>query len=188
MAGGLGRVTEGPLLHPAVRRQVEAARREPAGFASFRNRSPASDEELMRSPLPTWWRWPRGWPRRGRLYCPRGGCSGTGAVTGAIAPRGALRLVDIIGTARLADWHAYLATCQTAFDCLMTSRPVPSPGDFVYICQDAIPTWAQPFVWDCENPEDCSPVLCSSRETVFEGEKQVDRAALRRVVAHLRWE
>lgn len=51
LTGGVGRVAEGPFLHPVVRRRVEAARRVLAGFASVRNMSLASDEELIRSPL-----------------------------------------------------------------------------------------------------------------------------------------
>lgn len=101
--------------------------------------------------------------------------------------RGVIRLEDIIGVARLADWHAYLEKCQVAFDCLMTSRSVPPPGDFA-ICQDDISSWARPFVWDCENPADCSPVLRSSRETVFEGEKQVDGSGGPRVAERLCWD
>ena len=186
-----GRVSDGPSLHPAVRRRVEAARETPAGFASLRNRFPAGDDELMRSPLPDVVAMARHLAPQEPYTVPKDRFQWDGIgdwrdlVDGA--PQHAVSLADIVGDTRIAAWLDYLQGCQEAFDNLATSKPVISPGEFT-IRQTDLPHWAQPFVWDCENPRDCSPVLRSSRDTVFAGEKQVDRAALRRVAIRLRWD
>ncbi|KAL3906662.1 MAG: hypothetical protein SGPRY_010468 [Prymnesium sp.] len=47
-----GWVASGPGLDPLVSERVEVERRQPPGFASFRNRRQASDEELDTTALP----------------------------------------------------------------------------------------------------------------------------------------
>ncbi len=53
--------------------------------------------------------------------------------------------------------------------------------------QECVVWWARDVVWDCASPLDCRPVVRSDRHTVFPGERQVDRAALRQVAADLAW-
>eukprot|EP00965_Chrysotila_dentata_P165338 5459605-Pleurochrysis_carterae.AAC.1 len=48
--------------------------------------------------------------------------------------------------------------------------------------------WARGVVWDCADPDDCTPVRRSTRDTTFEGPRQIDRAALRAAAAQLNWE
>eukprot|EP00965_Chrysotila_dentata_P132240 4372916-Pleurochrysis_carterae.AAC.1 len=48
--------------------------------------------------------------------------------------------------------------------------------------------WARGVVWDCADPHDCAPVQRLTRATIFEGPRQIDRAALRAVAAQLGWE
>ena len=50
------------------------------------------------------------------------------------------------------------------------------------------PAWARGRVWDCSDPRACVPVQRSTRETVFEGEQQLDRAAVRRVALLIGWD
>ena len=54
--------------------------------------------------------------------------------------------------------------------------------------QDRMPEWARGIVWDCEDPCDCRPVQRSTRHTLFPGEQQLDREAVRRVAALLDWD
>ena len=56
------------------------------------------------------------------------------------------------------------------------------------ITQEQMAPFARGVVWDCSDPADCRPVRRSSRETVFPGQRQLDRAAVRRVAAELGWE
>ncbi len=42
-------------------------------------------------------------------------------------------------------------------------------------------------MWDCASTQDCRLVARTDRDTVFPGERQIDRAALRRVAADLGW-
>eukprot|EP00965_Chrysotila_dentata_P121354 4012245-Pleurochrysis_carterae.AAC.1 len=51
-----------------------------------------------------------------------------------------------------------------------------------------MPEWARGTVWDCSDPTDCRPVQRSSRSTKFAGERQLDRAALRRAAEVLDWQ
>eukprot|EP00965_Chrysotila_dentata_P169262 5589922-Pleurochrysis_carterae.AAC.1 len=50
-----------------------------------------------------------------------------------------------------------------------------------------MPAWARGTVWDCADPEDCQPVRRSTRDTVFGGQRQLDRAALRYAARQLDW-
>eukprot|EP00965_Chrysotila_dentata_P015757 521512-Pleurochrysis_carterae.AAC.1 len=48
--------------------------------------------------------------------------------------------------------------------------------------------WAHGVVWDCTDPTRCTPVHRSTRDTEFEGPRQIDRAAIRAAVGQLQWE
>eukprot|EP00965_Chrysotila_dentata_P173795 5737413-Pleurochrysis_carterae.AAC.1 len=47
--------------------------------------------------------------------------------------------------------------------------------------------WARGVVWDCADPERCTPVKRSTRHTCFPGRRQIDRGALRAAAATLQW-
>eukprot|EP00965_Chrysotila_dentata_P001227 39930-Pleurochrysis_carterae.AAC.1 len=47
--------------------------------------------------------------------------------------------------------------------------------------------WARGVVWDCTDPDDCTPVRRSNRHTEFPGRRQINRAALRAAAAEMRW-
>eukprot|EP00965_Chrysotila_dentata_P086885 2867537-Pleurochrysis_carterae.AAC.1 len=47
--------------------------------------------------------------------------------------------------------------------------------------------WARGTVWDCADPARCVPVQRSTRDTPFEGRRQIDRAAFRAAAVQLRW-
>eukprot|EP00965_Chrysotila_dentata_P021492 712201-Pleurochrysis_carterae.AAC.1 len=48
--------------------------------------------------------------------------------------------------------------------------------------------WARGTVWDCADPTRCIPVRRSTRDTLAEGRRQIDRAAFRAAAAQLEWE
>ena len=56
------------------------------------------------------------------------------------------------------------------------------------ILQSELPEWARAFVWVAENVENCEPVRRSTRDTVFPGKRQLDRARFRWVAEQLGWE
>ena len=62
-------------------------------------------------------------------------------------------------------------------------RPVPTR----VIGQDQLRPWARGVVWDCRDPSNCQPVTRSTRHTTFAGERQLDRASVRRVAELLHW-
>ena len=59
--------------------------------------------------------------------------------------------------------------------------------DTVVIAQEQMPLWARGRIWDCANPEDCRVVERSTRDTVFAGERQINRASFRAVAESMRW-
>ena len=64
-------------------------------------------------------------------------------------------------------------------------RPPPVPT--VTIGQEQMAPWARGIVWDCADPHACRPVRRSTRHTPHPGERQLDRAAVRRVADELAW-
>lgn len=101
------------------------------------------------------------------------------------APRRSVTLRELLGP-RIDDWEAYMAKHHGAFDQLRAGERVLPPGDFV-ILQSELPKWARPFVWFTEDPSDCIPVRQSTRNTVFPGERQMDRESFRWVAEQLHW-
>ena len=63
----------------------------------------------------------------------------------------------------------------------------PPPVPTRVISQDQLQHWARGVVWDCHDPASCKPVQRSTRHTTFPGERQLDRAAVRRIAAALGW-
>lgn len=194
-----GHVTDGPGLGADIQAAVEAARHAPAGFSSFRNLRPATEEELWREPMPQLRELAQalrpasdpGYSENdlthpsgeGRIQWD-GRADWRALVRGA--PDGSVTLEQLVGSENLRRWTAYMEKVQTAFTAIQGGRQFESPGEYV-LRQEALPVWAQPFVWDTGDPDNCQPVVRSDRDTVFPGRRQVDRAALRRAAAVLGW-
>lgn len=190
---GLGSAS-GPGLDPLVRQREEVERRQPPGFASFRNRRQASDEELDATALPDVRRMARqvaqeaagGEPPDG-VAAPSvqwdGGGDWRDLVLGA--PAGEVTLSMLVGKQGLRDWAAYVSRTQLAFDAIKGGRR--SSGDFV-IRSSSLPESARGVVWDTGDPASCRPVRRSDRHTVFPGAKQLDRERFRAIARRLRWE
>lgn len=190
-----GLTTHAPLLEDSVSEHIEQKRYAPAGFASLRYLRHASAEELMRSTLPD----VRNMAmvlaqssmqmeevgRQGRTPLQWDGSSDWRCLVEG-APTSSVRLSDIVPKEKLDAWTAYMSRTQNAFDAIRAGRPHRHPGDFV-IQLDELPEWAQQFVWDTGNPEDCRPVLRSDRHTAFPGVKQFDRERIREIAAHMGW-
>lgn len=198
-----GRVTDGPALDARVRASVEAARRVPVGFASYRNLRPASEEELWREPLPRLRELAIGLQPACSVaaHVEAGSTTGTADITRdriqweglcdwrtlvVNAPAGDIALTDLVGDLNLQNWHSYLGRSQAAFDAIRQGRRHEPPGDYV-LKRDVLPEWARPFVWDTGDASDCRPVTRSDKDTVFPGVRQVDREALRTAAEILSW-
>lgn len=183
-----GAIGHGARLAPPLQEAISAARHSPPHFASLRNIDHATPEELWETPLPDvlsmarllapteQYAARRTWDGRGdwRRWLPD-------------APAGDISLAMLVGEENLRRWHRYVEATQAAFDALKAGAVATHPGDFV-IKESDLPAWAQGVVWNAEDPARCVPVARSTRHTVFPGERQVDRAQLRRVAEELGWE
>ena len=193
--GGGGRITDGPQLCAPVRAACEAARREPACFASLRSKVPLSPTlvaALAMPPgpqLPMRSRPPR--PRRqsGRPLPPTSGAKRPvgDIATVATKPSGDIHISQLfsgdIYHSRVAPW---LALSAAAIAALREGRRPPAVPTVVVTQIDMAP-WARGIVWDTRDPDRCSPVRRSTRDTVFPGRRQVDRAAVREAARELDW-
>lgn len=197
-----GRVTDGPQLDAWTRAAVEAARKVPVGFASYRNLRAATEEELWLEPLPQLRDMARG--LQPSAHAPthvalrpsdptdtpsvRIQWDGQGDWRNLVsgAPAHAVTLTELVGAENLHSWQAYLTRSQAAFDAIRGGSRYVTPGDYV-LRREVLPVWAQAFVWDTGDAENCHPVTRSDRHTVFPGDRQVDREALRAAADALSW-
>ena len=194
--GGGGRITDGPALCPPVRAACEAARREPASFASLRSRVPLSPALIASLPMPPGPQLPmRTRPPRSRRQTGRPlpqtelraelPISIAGPRT--IRPPGDIRISQLflgdIYDSRVAPW---LALAGAAMSALREGRRPPAVPTVV-VTQDEMAPWARGIVWDTRDPARCFPVRRSTRDTVFPGRRQVDRAAVRTAARDLGW-
>ena len=198
-----GRVGEGWALSPEVARACDMARRSTPKFASERNKRPTAASELRDEALPGDLHSP---PIRVRPKAkPARGRGGTSAGRGtaredtddrraeAVRQRearlaaGPIPIHELYLEGVYADkvqpWMRLVDAAVVALRSGATPPSVPT----VTITQDEMPPFARDIVWDCEDPTDCRPVVRSDRHTVFPGERQIDRAALREVAAELGW-
>ena len=201
-AAGGGRVGEGLSLSPEVSDACDAARRSTPRFASERNKRQMAVGELCGEALP------------GDLHAPppRSRPRAVGAPARAGAPRGAraaaddesareaasqreLRMaagpvavhelyLDGVYASKVQSW---MRMADAAAAALLGGHAAPKVPT-VTITQDEMPLFARFVVWDCGDPTDCKPVERSDRTTIFPGERQIDRAALRAAAAELGWE
>ena len=194
--GGGGRVTDGARLCEPVRAACEAARREPAAFASLRTaaRPSAAEVAAMAMPpgpqLPMRTRAPRSRKQRGRPL-PTSACGKRPAsVLGAVAAARPVGDIDIaqlflgdVYERRIAPWLALAAAAMAAIRAGRRPPDVPT----VVVDQSEMQPWARGIVWDTRDPARCVPVRRSTRDTLHPGRRQADRAAVRAAARELDW-
>ena len=192
-----GRVGEGWELSSEVAAACEAARREAPRFASERNKRATPAAELQREELPGDLHTPpsRSKPRpaAGGQRRGQGGSADTAqaeaeAARAARLAEGPVAIHELyLGDVYRDKVQAWMRLADAAAAALRGGRSPPSVPTVV-IAQDEQPLFARYVVWDCSDPDDCRPVARSTRDTVFPGARQIDRAALRRVAAELGWD
>ena len=197
-----GRVAHGAALDPRIREAVEEARARPPRFASHRWLVAASARELREAAFPgdlydpvvptkpTKARKARG----AELPAPRPTPRGVVADAACEAPRpaGEITVEMLYLPGVYAEIQAWLARADAAAAALVRRQAgedgeVPAVPTLVFT-QEHMPRWARGVVWDCSTPADCRPVQRSTRHTVFKGEKQLNREALREVAQVLDWQ
>ena len=193
--GGL--ITDGAQLGVEVREACERARQRAPRFASMRNRRPSSIHHLAREPFPGDLHAPPPPPPSAATSPPKASVppspAPSAAQLGARLERsmriaaGPIHIselfigdtyeLEVLSWLRLAD----LAAVDIAAG--RTARAVPSRT----LGQDKLQPWARGLIWDTQDPYHCKPVVASTRHTIFKGERQIDRAALRRIASELDW-
>ena len=200
-----GHVEDGHALGEDVAAACEAARLTPPRFASLRNRSAEDRAVLRHEALP------------GALHDPSATTKPPVAAAAAERRRAAERAaraasgpqpeaaemarpareariaagpiaihqlyLDGVYEAEIASWLRDADAAVADLRAGRASQRVPTR----IITQEQMQPWARGVVWDCADPADCRPVARSTRDTVFRGERQLDRAALRRIAAELDW-
>ena len=189
-----GSVTDGHALSEDVNLACEYARALRPKFASLRNLADTPAELLRAEALPGNLHAPMrrskppraGGTKKGKVHpaALEGGSAGDCILQ---RPVGAIHISqlymgDIYGT-HVVPW---LQRAEAAATALLRGERVPAVETLV-IGQDSMPAWARGCVWDCSNPNDCRPVEWSTRDTVFAGRKQIDRAAFRAAAESLDW-
>ena len=204
-----GRVGEGWALSPEVAQACEAARRSAPKFASERNKRPEPASTLRDEALPGDLHAPPSrsrprpkakrtkggaTPRRAEEGAEGGGAPGRGERDEAAAQRALRRAAGPIAIHELYNEGVYagkvlpwMARADEAAAALREGRTPPRMVT-ITITQDEMPLFARYVVWDCEDPSDCKPVERSTRDTVFPGKRQIDRAAMRAVADELGWD
>ena len=166
-----GRVADGFLGSPLVRAAVERARASPPKWASFRNLQPASADELRTRVMPDLT--PHNQP--------------TAAKPPPSQPQAAARLaafrrhlgrnVHVQDLWLPGKYEALLAWLAKA----RAGRRMPR---LVFTQDDLVPL-ARGLIWDCRDPDNVVPLEPSTRDTVFPGARQMDRAAFRAAAAEV---
>ena len=166
-----GRIADGAGLGDHVRAEVERSRHGPKKWASFRNLEPASTEELRRLPKPD-------------LLPHTQSTTSPGPPSQPGAPQRLAQFRALLGrNIRYADlW------LPDSFERLQKWMARAKRGVFqppAIFTQDALAPLARGYIWSCFDPDNCVPMEPSDRNTVFPGERQIDRAAFRRVAAEV---
>jgi len=166
-----GRLADGAGLGPHVRATVEQCRRGPKKWASFRNLEPASEQELRDMPKPDLL------PHMQPTVYP-----------GAPSQPGASERLDEFRRLLGRRVHYRDLWLPVQYERLQKWMGRAKKGVFqqpAIFKQDHLHPLARGFIWDCFDPLDCKPMLPSDRNTVFPGERQIDRAAFRRAAAEV---
>lgn len=192
-AGGAtgGRVTDGPALHWAVRRRVEAARLQPPRFATQRLHTPEDVLTLHDAPMPGGLHRlmtpsaPRASKLKGRrLPTPQGMGRGEGA---AQRPPGRIHVTQLYNTGVYEEIiQPWLRRAAQATRLMLSGQRAPKL-ETVHLPQEAMPLWSRGVVWDCSDPTDCKPVVPSTAATQHPGARQLDRQAIREAAALMEW-
>lgn len=201
----------GATLHPAVRRAVEAQRRRPPGYASPRKLEPIAADARWREPMPTphdvppevsgehpdvSWAvlevgpdderrsmWPPGAARPPR---PPHGIPGApeGPITYEMIWR---RLPEAgnrrVGYDRILRWRGMAIV---AAERMADNLPYDSPGTLV-IDNDLKEPWARPWLLDTRDPLNVVRARRSTRDTIFDGVRQVSRPEIRKMADDTGW-
>ena len=154
-----------------MRAAVEDARSRRRKWASFANLEQASPDELRAAPIPDLL------PQASHTAWP-GPPSQPGADARLAEFRAALgRKVAIADLWVPAEWTRFQSWMQRA----RRGKPQPSAT----FPQSSLVPLARGFVWDTRDPLDCLPMQPSDEHTVFPGERQIDRAAFRRMATEV---
>ena len=124
------------------------------------------------------------WARRARAECTAHGAAPAAA---ARLAQGPVRIEELYLPGVYEDEvQSWLRLADTAAAAIRRGEAPPQVPTRV-IGQDRMAPFARGTIWDCSDPSDCRPVRRSTRDTVFPGERQLDRAAVRRVAGELGW-
>ncbi len=195
-SGSGGRVADGWQLDAMVAAACEAARREPPRFASLRNRRPEAQQALRRQELPgdlhdpPTSAKPQG-ERQRRLARERAQPASQEVEEQARARRarmaqGPISVGQLYLDGAYEEVQGWLQQADAAAAALREGRTPPAVPT-VRLGQERMQPFARGVVWDCSDPADCRPVEQSTRDTVFPGRRQIDRAALRAAADELGW-
>ena len=172
---------------------VHARRYAPLRFASTANRIPASLREERASPFPNQLAGvmhtsaSRRALKKGRRLPPPPRFPTSAEPTSRPAPQEVhVRDLFLLGVydEYVTPW---LAEATRAAELLMKGARPPKIATVV-LPQAALRPFARGTVWQCLDPERCSPVQPSDRHTIFPGRRQIDRAAMRAIAAELGWD
>ena len=190
-----GRVTDGARLTASVCQLCREQRALHPQFASLRNLMPAPTDALAIEALPGSLHSPmrsakpakKATTKKGRPHPTATAVAASVQGSSAERPPGKIRISQLFLGSIYEDLVGkWLRDAATAALDLEEGRK-PHPPQTLVIGQDAMPEWARGVVWDTSDPGDCRPVRRSTRDTIFPGAKQIDRAALRAAAAAMEW-
>ena len=189
-----GRVADGIGLSPYVASQCAEAQELRPKFASLRNLEPASRAALSKEALPGNLHSPMepakpaaARAKKGKRHPTPIDVAFNAGAEQARRPAGAIAIHQLfLGTVYTDHVTPWLRQAEAAALALERGeRPPDVPT--VVIPQEAMQPWARGTIWDCADPSDCAEVVRSTRDTVFAGSKQINRAAFREAAAQLGW-
>ena len=181
-----GTINDGPELHGAVRALLEKRRLAPERYIDLKHLKPATGEELAARPY-TLMPIPRSPCQADRAEAGSEGSSDTSSQADKeVPPPGPLRLQSIPKRRhwkRLLEWMELATSTLRAWS---LGQMAPAPPALV-VTQRQVHRWARGKRYDARDPLDCKELEASTRETVFPGDKQMDRAAFRATAARYGW-
>ena len=202
----------GPALHPVMRVAVAEARARPPSFADYRRLIPAAAGERHLLPIPaphdvaaecdpegqpdTSWAVLEDGPddERPESFAPgflrplRAHHRIPGLPPGLVTYESIWRRVPEAGGARVG-YERVLAWTRAAFlaaPLMAAGSPHVSPGS-VTVEAELKELWARLILLDCRQPNDVVRMRRSTRDTVFPGARQMDRAAFRGLATEMDW-
>ena len=174
-----GRASAGPRLSRAVRRAIARARRQPPRWASLRNLAPAGPEELRTAAMPG-----TAPVRSDPRPPPQNATPPPPGVGGR--PEGRLHISQLFMPGVFERVELWRREAEAALVAVKAGKPAQPPID-VTITQAELQPWARGVIWDCRAPDDCAPVVPSTRLTQMAGPRSLRRDRLREAAAELDW-